>query len=185
MAARTDDNDLAGLPADFIDDIHHGDRAVLAAPRLADDIRIAGEHRHRDFVAEHGNKRLIGDAGGCDLVVLPETFTSGFSNAALESAEDLQGATVRWMQSVAEETGAVADNLAFVTLHEAIDPDFHAVIAVFGGRLTTGSELAAADDAAALHWLALADIEAADAAGRTTPGLYDVARKVLATCAEN
>ena len=92
-------------------------------------------------------------------------------------------------RELAEETGAVADDLAFVTLHEAIDPDFHAVIAVFGGRLMAGSELAAADDAAddaaALHWLPLADIEAADAAGRTTPGLYDVARKVLATCAEN
>ncbi|MDX1732325.1 MAG: NUDIX domain-containing protein [Aurantimonas coralicida] len=88
-------------------------------------------------------------------------------------------------RELAEETGAVADDLAFVTLHEAIDPDFHAVIAVFGGRLMAGSELAAADDAAALHWLALADIEVADAAGRTTPGLYDVARKVLATCAEN
>ncbi|WP_040325427.1 NUDIX domain-containing protein [Aurantimonas manganoxydans] len=88
-------------------------------------------------------------------------------------------------RELAEETGAVADNLAFVTLHEAIDPDFHAVIAVFGGRLTADSELAAADDAAALHWLALPDIEAADAAGCTTPGLYDVARKVLATCAEN
>ena len=88
-------------------------------------------------------------------------------------------------RELAEETGAVAHDLAFITLHEAIDPDFHAVIAVFGGRLMAGSELAAADDAAALHWLALADIEAADAAGRTTPGLYDVARKVLATCAEN
>lgn len=69
---------------------------------------IQGDTRWHDPAGNRDYyRRLIGDAGGCDLVVLPETFTSGFSNAALESAEDLQGVTVRWMQSVAEETGAV------------------------------------------------------------------------------
>ncbi|MEF2550666.1 NUDIX domain-containing protein [Aurantimonas sp. A2-1-M11] len=88
-------------------------------------------------------------------------------------------------RELAEETGASAGDLAFVTLHEAIDAQFHAVIAVFGGRLGADATLAAADDAAALHWLTMQELRAADAAGRTTPGLYAVATKVLTTLAES
>lgn len=49
-----------------------------------------------------GNRRLYAEllaplAGRSDLVVLPETFTSGFSNEALASAEGMEGATVAWM----------------------------------------------------------------------------------------
>jgi ADP-ribose pyrophosphatase YjhB (NUDIX family) len=88
-------------------------------------------------------------------------------------------------RELAEETGASPPNLTFVTLHEAIDPAFHAVIAVFAGRLAPGAILAAADDAVALHQLTPAEIRDADAAGRTTPGLYDVVRKVLATMHES
>ncbi|WP_045727779.1 amidohydrolase [Xanthomonas sp. GPE 39] len=40
-------------------------------------------------------------AGVTDLVILPETFTSGFSNDALEQAEDMQGPTVAWMRAQA------------------------------------------------------------------------------------
>ena len=36
-------------------------------------------------------------AGRTDLVVLPETFTSGFSNEALANAEDMQGPTAAWI----------------------------------------------------------------------------------------
>ena len=69
---------------------------------------IQGETRWHDPAGNREYyRRLIGDARGCDLVVLPETFTSGFSNAALDNAEDMQGETVRWMQGVAAETGAV------------------------------------------------------------------------------
>lgn len=45
--------------------------------------------------------------GQSDLVVLPETFTSGFSNEAIVDAEDMQGPSVAWMRAMAEETGAV------------------------------------------------------------------------------
>jgi len=41
-----------------------------------------------------------------DLVVLPETFTSGFSNEAISDAEDMHGASVAWMRQLAEDTGA-------------------------------------------------------------------------------
>jgi omega-amidase len=36
-----------------------------------------------------------------DIIVLPETFTSGFSNAALDQAETMAGETVEWLQSMA------------------------------------------------------------------------------------
>ena len=46
-------------------------------------------------------------AGRTDLVLLPETFTSGFSNEALASAEDMQGPTVAWIRDQARGLGAV------------------------------------------------------------------------------
>lgn len=36
-----------------------------------------------------------------DIIVLPETFTSGFSNAALDQAETMAGETVEWLQAMA------------------------------------------------------------------------------------
>jgi omega-amidase len=46
-------------------------------------------------------------AGQTDLVLLPETFTSGFSNEALASAEDMNGPTVAWIREQAQRLGAV------------------------------------------------------------------------------
>jgi omega-amidase len=45
--------------------------------------------------------------GASDLVVLPETFTSGFSNDALARAETMQDASVGWLRDLAVEVGAV------------------------------------------------------------------------------
>ncbi len=58
------------------------------------------------------NRRLYGDlvrplAGTTDLVVLPETFTSGFSNDAVSQAEGMDGPSVAWMAGLAAEAGAV------------------------------------------------------------------------------
>lgn len=66
------------------------------------DLRVAlvqGDTRWHDPA---GNRAYYGEliaplAGRTDLVVLPETFTSGFSNEALASAEDMQGPTVAWL----------------------------------------------------------------------------------------
>jgi omega-amidase len=66
------------------------------------DLRVAlvqGDTRWHDPA---GNRAYYGEliaplAGRTDLVVLPETFTSGFSNEALASAEDMQGPTVAWI----------------------------------------------------------------------------------------
>lgn len=58
-----------------------------------------------------GNRAYYGGlmqrlAGKTDLVVLPETFTSGFSNTAIEHAETMQGATIDWMRERAHALDA-------------------------------------------------------------------------------
>jgi predicted amidohydrolase len=58
-----------------------------------------------------GNRRHYGEliaplAGAVDLVVLPETFTSGFSNDAIGQAEDMQGPTVAWIREQAARLDA-------------------------------------------------------------------------------
>ena len=51
--------------------------------------------------------RVLDLAGRADLIVLPETFLSGFSNEAIGDAETMEGAGIRWMLDLARETGAV------------------------------------------------------------------------------
>ena len=46
--------------------------------------------------------------GLTDLVVLPETFTSGFSNEAIARAEGMDGPTVAWMRAQAAALDAAA-----------------------------------------------------------------------------
>jgi predicted amidohydrolase len=58
------------------------------------------------------NRTLYGDlvrplSGRADLVVLPETFLSGFSNEAISQAETMDGEGLSWMAGLARETGAV------------------------------------------------------------------------------
>ncbi|MEO7071493.1 MAG: amidohydrolase [Rhodanobacter sp.] len=57
---------------------------------------------NRDYYAA-----LVREAGDCDLVVLPETFLSGFSNDTQASADVMDGEGVRWLRALAAETGAV------------------------------------------------------------------------------
>lgn len=50
-----------------------------------------------------GNREYYGElikplAGSTDLVILPETFTSGFSNDAIDKAEGMDGPTVSWIR---------------------------------------------------------------------------------------
>ncbi|AVP97983.1 amidohydrolase [Ahniella affigens] len=52
-------------------------------------------------------KLIRGLKGQTDLIVLPETFTSGFSNDAIHRAESMQGETVAWLRQKAAEVGAV------------------------------------------------------------------------------
>ncbi|HET7301458.1 MAG TPA: amidohydrolase [Oleiagrimonas sp.] len=60
---------------------------------------VQGDTRWHD---PKGNRDYYGQlieplAGQTDLVVLPETFSSGFSNAAIEQAEDMHGPTLDWL----------------------------------------------------------------------------------------
>jgi len=49
---------------------------------------------------------LIAPLKGSDLILLPETFTSGFSNEAIHNAETMDGPTVAWMRAQAGATDA-------------------------------------------------------------------------------
>jgi predicted amidohydrolase len=70
-------------------------------------------------------------AGATDLVVLPETFTSGFSNEAIHRAETMDGPTVAWIREKAAALGAVVtgsvqirdDAAASDTIARAADAD--------------------------------------------------------------
>ncbi|KMM77340.1 carbon-nitrogen hydrolase [Xanthomonas sp. NCPPB 1128] len=79
--------------------------------QVAQDLRISlvqGDTRWHDPA---GNRAHYADllaplARVTDLVILPETFTSGFSNDALAQAEDMDGPTVAWIREQAVRLGA-------------------------------------------------------------------------------
>ncbi len=76
------------------------------------DLRVSlaqGETRWHD---PDGNRAYYGQMiaglrGKTDVIVLPETFTSGFSNDALGSAETMQGITIDWMREQARGADSV------------------------------------------------------------------------------
>jgi predicted amidohydrolase len=68
---------------------------------------VQGATRWHDAAA---NRAYYGDfvrgvAARSDLVVLPETFLSGFTNDTLGNAETMDGAGLRWLRELAHETG--------------------------------------------------------------------------------
>ena len=70
---------------------------------------VQGDTRWHDAAA---NRAYYGDlvrrlAGASDLIVLPETFLSGFTNETLGNAESMQGESVRWIGELSREVGAV------------------------------------------------------------------------------
>ena len=75
------------------------------------DLRISlvqGDTRWHDPA---GNRAYYGAllaplAGSTDLVILPETFTSGFSNDAIAQAEGMDGPTVAWVREQARALNA-------------------------------------------------------------------------------
>jgi omega-amidase len=77
-----------------------------------DDLRISLVQADTVWHDPAANRAMYGDliaplAGRTDLVLLPETFTSGFSNEALASAEDMRGPTVAWIRDQARRLDAV------------------------------------------------------------------------------
>ncbi|MEM8908333.1 MAG: amidohydrolase [Bacteroidota bacterium] len=55
--------------------------------------------------------------GQTDLILLPEMFTTGFSMAAAQLAEPMDGPTVEWMAQQAQRTGAVVTG-SFIAVEE-------------------------------------------------------------------
>ena len=49
---------------------------------------------------------MIRAAGAADLYVLPETFTTGYLGETRDTDEDMDGATLAWLRSLAGELGA-------------------------------------------------------------------------------
>lgn len=82
--------------------------AASVAPELRVSL-VQGDTRWHDPAANRDYYGALarGLAGATDLIVLPETFTSGFSNDALERAEGMDGPTIPWLRALAAETGAV------------------------------------------------------------------------------
>lgn len=70
---------------------------------------IQGDTRWHDAAAnrDYYGARIRALAPGSDLIVLPETFASGFTNEVAVAAERLPGETLAWAQQLAAETGAV------------------------------------------------------------------------------
>ena len=83
----------------------------MATPVERGDLRVSlvqGDTRWHDPA---GNRAYYGAllaplAGQTDLVILPETFTSGFSNEAIDKAEGMDGPTVAWIREQAVLLGA-------------------------------------------------------------------------------
>jgi omega-amidase len=75
------------------------------------DLRVAliqGETRWHDAVANlaYYGEKVCAFADQADLIVLPETFTSGFTNDIANQAERMQGKTLAAMQAWARDSGA-------------------------------------------------------------------------------
>ena len=69
---------------------------------------IQGDTRWHDPA---GNREYYGRLiaplhGTTDLVILPETFTSGFSNEAIHNAETMDGPSVEWIREQSAKLGA-------------------------------------------------------------------------------
>ena len=90
-----------------------GDRAVAEAltGKSMQDLRISlvqGATRwhdpagNRDYYA----RSMSPLKGATDLILLPETFTSGFSNEAIHNAETMDGPTVDWLRGQSRELDA-------------------------------------------------------------------------------
>ena len=90
-----------------------------------DDLRVSlvqGATRWHDPDA---NRAYYGDLvaplhGTTDLVLLPETFTSGFSNDAIDQAEGTDGPTLEWMRGQARALDAAVTGSVQVRDGEAV-----------------------------------------------------------------
>jgi omega-amidase len=64
---------------------------------------------------EHLQSMISGEQGEIDLVVLTETFTTGFLGDTDLPAEDMTGPTVLWMKQLAKQRGCAIAGSAVIT----------------------------------------------------------------------
>lgn len=77
-----------------------------------DDLRVSLVQGETLWHDPDGNRAYYGGLiaplrGKSDVVLLPETFTSGFSNDAIDRAENMDGPTVDWLRGQAARLDAV------------------------------------------------------------------------------
>jgi predicted amidohydrolase len=70
---------------------------------------------NRDYYAA-----LMSTAKGSDLIVLPETFASGFSNEAIHNAETMDGPTVAWLRAQAKALDAAVTGSVQLRVEEKV-----------------------------------------------------------------
>ncbi len=63
----------------------------------------------------HFTTKIEAVAKQCDLVVLPEMFTTGFTMNAKKVAETMQGETLTWMQEMAEKHNVAITGSCIIT----------------------------------------------------------------------
>ncbi|MBF6024496.1 amidohydrolase [Lysobacter niastensis] len=83
---------------------------------------IQGDTRWHDPA---GNREYYGRLiaplhGTTDLVILPETFTSGFSNEAIHNAETMDGPSVEWMREQSAKLGAAVTGSVQLRTEEGV-----------------------------------------------------------------
>lgn len=83
---------------------------------------VQGDTRWHD---PDGNREYYGRLiaplhGTTDLVILPETFTSGFSNDAIDRAETMDGPTVAWMREQASRLDAAVTGSVQVRTEQGV-----------------------------------------------------------------
>jgi len=76
-----------------------------------DDLRISLVQGNTLWHDPAGNREYYATlikplAGNTDLIILPETFTSGFSNEAINQAETMDGPTVAWLLEQSRQLNA-------------------------------------------------------------------------------
>jgi predicted amidohydrolase len=78
-------------------------KAPLRVSLIQGDTRWHDAAANRDYYGE----KVRALRGSTDLIVLPETFTSGFTNETLGNAETMEGESLRWLRALAAEVGCV------------------------------------------------------------------------------
>ncbi len=83
---------------------------------------VQGETRWHDPAGnrEYYAQLIVPLHGTTDLVVLPETFTSGFSNDAIGNAETMDGPTVAWIREQASKLDAAVTGSVQLRTQEGV-----------------------------------------------------------------